>query len=236
VHHPDDAGKIGVIHAARTNGSLVRNQYAEESLDQANTSPTNTNQITAASSRSKPAKNPSSKSIAVASPSKKLSERKKNRKPKWELVPWSERGASKGPLFARLAWELLQRPKSDFGKNEKGEWSEFMLRDMPASEFVAVRLIVSAMGGDLAATRQLIDLIDSAKAVETARAQAGPMVIQIVYEQPVERQTGQQKKAYEATLTRAEKMLQTVQALPAAKSEAADAGIEYTPIEPESAE
>jgi hypothetical protein len=194
-------------------------------LNQTNTSPARTKPIAA--------QPPQSKSIAAASSKKLTSKRKKLRKPKWTLVPWSERGVSKGPLFARLAWELLQRPKSDFGKDADGNYSAFMCRDMPASEFVAVRLICSAMSGDLAATRQLIDLIDSQKAVETARAQAGPMVIQICYEAPVVRQTSLQKKQEERSLTRAEKMLDVVRALPSSPDAS---GIVYEPIEPESAE
>ena len=189
------------------------------------------------STTTKPAAQASqSKAIAPAS-SKKLTKRKKLRKPKWELIPWSERGAAKGPLFARLAWELLQRPKSDFGKDADGNFSEFMCRDMPASEFVAVRLICSAMSGDLAATRQLIDLIDSAKAVEVAKAAAGPMVVMIEYLPPVERQSGQAKAAYQKTLSRAERMTDVVRALPAKEPDAqVDGQITYEPIEPGSAE
>jgi hypothetical protein len=170
--------------------------------------------------------------ITAASPSKKLTSKRKRakkvRQPKWKLVPWSERGTQKGPLFARLVWELLQRPRSDFGKDEHGEWSKFMLRpDMTASEFVSIRLITSAMSGDLAATRQLIDLIDSAKAVEVAKAAAGPMVVMIEYLPPVERQSGQAKAAYQKTLSRAERMIDVAQV---------DGQITYEPIEPGTAE
>jgi hypothetical protein len=105
------------------------------------------------------------------------------------------------------------------------------------SEFIAIRLLHQAANGDLAAIREIHDRVDGPwdkpKQGEAGKPGSGPMVIQICYEAPVVRQTSLQKKQEERSLTRAEKMLDVVRALPSSPDAS---GIVYEPIEPESAE
>jgi hypothetical protein len=197
---------------------------------------------TPAPSVSRSNSSPASKSIA-ASPKKKSLAKKRNRKKKFkwtEIIPWSERGASRPPIFGPLLWNLVQQPRSFFQKDPStGEFHEFMQRDMSMSEWVCVRLIHSAANGDLSATRELIDRLDRPwnKQPEGAPGnnKNGPMIVQIVYEAPVTRQTGAAKAKYEKTLTRGEQMIETIRALPAQPSQDTP-GIVYEPIEPGSAE
>jgi hypothetical protein len=202
--------------------------------------------------------NAATPAVASASPSVGSPKKKRNRKSKWTIVPWNQRGESRHPIFAPILHELLQRTASDFMKDpETGEWSAFMKKARPMAEFIAIRLIHAAANGDLAATRELIDRVDgawNAKKSETTTEEHGRIEIGLMYEAPISErerykfEAAQQlisllppemaAKAKELLLKPERKFTREApkhmqQALPA-KSDAP--GIEYGPLREKSAE